>query len=167
MTTKKIAQTSILLAITLLLGIIENALPPVLPILPYAKLGISNFAILMTLLLLNWKYATLIVVIKCVVIAIFSGVFSQILYSLPSGLVSLFVMVLLIKTKKLSLIAISCVGGIVHNLIQIFSACLQTQSVAPMAFIPYLCLFGGVAGAVVGCLAYFMVKFMPSELLKD
>ena len=73
MTARKITGLASLLAVALLLGFLENILPPVLPVLPYARLGLGNVAVLLCLMWYGLPSAVIILVIKCVVLGLFSG----------------------------------------------------------------------------------------------
>ncbi|MBQ9276367.1 MAG: Gx transporter family protein, partial [Clostridia bacterium] len=45
-TAKRIALSGIFLALALIVGVLENLLPPIVPALPYAKLGLGNVVLL-------------------------------------------------------------------------------------------------------------------------
>lgn len=156
--TRKIAYLGLLLAGSLILGLIENMLPPILPVLPYARLGLGNIAILLVLLWFGSVDAGIVLILKCVMLGIFVGTPSMILYSLFGGLLSLTSMQVLLLLGKNGIPAISAVGGIMHNIGQVIVAMLITQTSAVLIFLPYLMLFGGVAGVFVGVLTYIIVK---------
>ena len=122
MTAKKAAQTAVLLAVALILGFLENLLPPVFPMLPYAKIGLGNAAVLLALIWLGVPYAAVILVLKCVVIGLFSGAPTMILYSLGGGVLSFLIMAVLLKLGANGVPAISAAGGVMHNVGQILVA---------------------------------------------
>ncbi|MEG1646857.1 MAG: Gx transporter family protein [Clostridia bacterium] len=165
MKTKRIAYISILLSITLIISIIENFVPPIIPVLPYAKIGIANFVILFCLIVLKPYEVYIIVVLKCFIVALFSGKMSLLLYSLPAGLVSLTVMLLLLKCNLFSITAISITSAIVHNLVQICVASAIIQSASVFVYLPYLSLFGAISGFFTGLLCYLLVKYLPKKYL--
>lgn len=156
MTAKKAAQTAVLLAVALILGFLENLLPPVFPMLPYAKIGLGNAAVLLALIWLGVPYAAIILVLKCVIIGLFSGAPTMILYSLGGGILSFTAMTLLLKIGANGVPAVSAAGGVMHNVGQILVAMAFTGTAGIAVLLVYLALFGLVAGAVIGVVVYFV-----------
>ena len=156
MTAKKAAQTAVLLAVALILGFLENLLPPVFPMLPYAKIGLGNAAVLLALIWLGVPYAAVILVLKCVVIGLFSGAPMMILYSLGGGVLSFLIMAVLLKLGANGVPAISAAGGVMHNVGQILVAIAFTGTAGIAVLLVYLALFGLLAGAVIGVIVYFV-----------
>lgn len=154
--TSKIAKLGLLLAITLILALVENMLPPVLPILPYAKIGFSNFAILAVLLLFGIPEGYLILLLKCLFSAVFSGNFAALLWSLPAGIISFSVMVLLRFPKLFSTTGLSAAGGMAHNTVQILVAAIIIGDTV-FVYLPYMILAGGAAGVFTGLCCHFLV----------
>ena len=163
--TKKMTSTAIFLSLALMLSIIENALPPLVPFLPQAKIGIANIVILTSILLLGKWQGLVIVMLRALVNAIFSGNPVGFLYSFTAGVVSYGVMVLLVRTRVLSLMAISCVSAMVHNLIQVCVASAMTGSTAVFVYLPYLAVIGGIVGALIGLVCHYIVKKYPLNTL--
>ena len=156
MTTKRLVRAAILLAVALILGFLETLLPPVFPMLPYARIGLGNAAVLLALLWLGVPYAAVILVLKSVVIGLFSGAPTMILYSLAGGTLSFAVMALLLRIGANGLPAVSAAGGILHNLGQVFVAMAVTGTAGVAVLLVYLSLFGAVAGGVIGVIVYFV-----------
>ena len=156
MTAKKAAQTAVLLAVALILGFLENLLPPVFPMLPYAKIGLGNAAVLLALIWLGVPYAAVILVLKCVVIGLFSGAPTMILYSLGGGVLSFLIMAVLLKLGANGVPALSAAGGVMHNVGQILVAIAFTGTAGIAVLLVYLALFGLLAGAVIGVIVYFV-----------
>ena len=156
MTAKKAAQTAVLLAVALILGFVENLLPPIIPILPYAKIGLGNAAVLLALIWLGVPYAALIMLLKCVIIGLFSGAPTMILYSLGGGVLSFAVMAILLRLGANGVPAISAAGGIMHNVGQILVAIAFTGTAGIVVLLVYLALFGLIAGALIGVIVYFV-----------
>ena len=144
MTSKNLAHAAILLAVALILGFLENLLPPVFPMLPYARIGLGNAAVLLALLWLG------------VVIGLFSGAPTMILYSLAGGVLSFAVMAFLLRLGANGIPAISAAGGIMHNVGQVLLAMAVAGTKGIAVLLVYLSLFGAVAGAVIGVIVYFV-----------
>ena len=115
----KLTTTAIFLALAILLSIVENSLPPLIPFMPYAKVGIANIVILTSILLLGKGEAYLIVVMRCVINAIYQGNISAFAFSFTAGTVSYIVSVALLSLKAFSLVGISSISAITHNFVQV------------------------------------------------
>lgn len=164
MNVRKIAFIAIFSATALIISLFENLLPPILPILPFAKVGISHIIILAAIIMLGKGEAMIVFAVRTVFVAIFSGNPTMLLYSLPAGLVSLLIMILLLKSGKFGLPAISAASGSMHNLVQICIAALITRSAAVFAYLPYLMTFGAIAGIVTGIVCCALIKKLPSKI---
>lgn len=162
MTTRRIVQLAFLVCIALVTSIIENTFPPLIPLAPGAKLGLSNVAPLLALIILGVGDAFVVMLIKCLLGAVFSGGLSGLMYSLPSGIVSLAVEVLLflLVFDRMSLAGISLVGAVVFNCVQLVVASLVT-GMNLITLLPYLILAGMLAGAFTGLLTYNVIKKLP------
>ena len=160
MTARKVTGLASLLAVALLLGFVETILPPVMPLLPYARLGLGNVAVLLCLMWYGLPAAGIVLAVKCVVLGLFSGAPVMILYSLGGGVLSLFGMFLLLKLNKNGLPAISAVGGVMHNVGQVLVAMLVTSTPSIAVVLIYLSLFGAVAGVLTGFIAYFVHRIL-------
>ena len=156
MSSKQLAKTAVLLAVALILGFVETVLPPVFPMLPYARVGLGNVAVMLALLWLGAPYAAVILLLKCVTVGLFSGAPVMILYSLAGGTLSFLIMALLMKLGQNGLPAIGAAGGILHNVGQILVAIAFSGTAGVAVLLVYLALFGAVAGGVVGVIVYFV-----------
>jgi heptaprenyl diphosphate synthase len=162
---KKIALAGILSALSLIAHVIESLFPPLL--VPGARLGISNVFILLGLILLGKGYSFVILGVKVVLGSLFSGHFDQIIYALPAGIISLSVQItLFVLINKISLVAISVVGGTLHITIQNVIFCILTNTAEYLTYLPYLALTGVIAGLAVGLAVYTIIKFLPQKLFK-
>ena len=150
----KIARAAMILASALILGLVENLLPPVVPAVPFIKLGLSNVAVFLTAIL------------KSVLVPLFVGNPIMIAYSLAGGFASCIVTVILIYVKKLSLPFISVLASLTHNFSQLGVAVLMTGSFAVAAYSPVLLLTGTAAGIVTGVIIYVAIKYLPEKILK-
>ncbi|MFA6867030.1 MAG: Gx transporter family protein [Clostridia bacterium] len=164
LTTRKIALLGIFLAMALLMFVVENLLPPL--ILPGAKLGLSNIFVLLTVILLGNVEAIILVVAKCVLGSLIVGNLTALMYSLTAGLVSVTISIVLYKFiyPKISLICISVVSAVVHNLIQTIVFCLITNTPSYFMFIGYLALFGVLAGVITGLVVILLLKYVPTKV---
>jgi len=158
---KHFAKLVILSTLALIIGVIESLIPPILPFLPFVRIGLANIIIIYTLLILGSKEAYAIAAIKSIFTGLIIGNPIMILYSLPSSAVSLTCIILLFKINKNSLCAISCVGAVVHNLMQLLVAAIMAGTFLVLSYAPYFILIGSIAGYVVGILALILAKRLP------
>lgn len=165
MNTKRIAILVLFCALALVIGIIESLIPPILPFLPYVRIGLANIIIVFALLTLGAKEAFLISLIKAVFIGIFVGNPIMMLYSLPSSLLSLIVIIVLLKINKNSLCAISAIGAVVHNITQLAVAAFTTGTKLVFSYSPYFILAGAISGYAVGLLVILLADKLPLKSL--
>ncbi len=165
-TVKKIVLTAILSTLSLLAFMLENLFPPIL--IPGPKLGISNIFTLLTLIVLGAPYAYCTLLVKLIFGAIFSGAISSVMYSLPSGLISLTVATLLIyfAKNKLSVVAISALSAVIHNAVQLTVYALVTD-ITVFYLMPYLALIGMASGILVGLTVFYIIRFLPRKVVED
>ncbi len=162
---KKITLASVLSAFSIIAFLIEGLFPPL--IIPGARMGISNIFILFAVLILGFQYGYIILIVKIILGSLFSGNISAVIYSLPAGVVSLSIEILLIYfTKKVSIIATSIVGATINILLQNLTFCIVTTNIEYIIYSPYLALLGVLAGFIVGLAVYFIIKIIPINLIK-
>lgn len=164
--TRKIAYISLMLAVALIISIVESFIPPIIPALPMIKLGLSNVVILFTYIVFGGKTATLVLILRCLLVSIFTGNFFSLAFSLPAGIISLMVGIMLIRTRKNSLIMVSATSAIFHNIIQIFVASMITNSASVFVYFPYLFVIGGISGMLTGFITMLIIKKMPQSMFQ-
>ena len=148
--TRTITQSAILIAVALALSYTERYIPLQLVIpLPGVKLGLANVVTLVALYLLGWKKTLPIVLVRCVLGALF-GSLTGLLFSLTGGLMSLAVMALCKKAPVFSIFGVSILGAAAHNIGQILAALALMGSVYVAAYLPYLLLIGICTGIATG-----------------
>ena len=99
---RKITFSALFLALALIVSVLENMIPPLIPMLPYAKIGLCNIVLLMCFLLVGVWEGYIVLVIKCVLAAVFAGNMGMLIWSLPAALISYTVMVALYYAKIFS-----------------------------------------------------------------
>ena len=109
-TTRRVALCGLFLALALIVSLIESYIPPIIPALPYAKIGLGNVVLLACFLLLGVWEGYIVLVLRCVLSAVFAANTASLIWSLPSALVAYTLMVLLSKTRLFSTCGLSIVG---------------------------------------------------------
>ena len=79
-------------------------------------------------------------------------------FSIAGAFLSMLGMILLKKTNLFSSVAVSIVGGILHNVGQIIAACIWTQTAEVALYLPVLLISGLVTGGAIGLVAGMLVK---------
>lgn len=156
---QRIALLGILGAQALAVSFLEGLLPalPFLP--PGAKPGFSNIITMFTASALGWREALVITLIKAMFAALRGA--TAFAMSLGGGLVSTLLLCLLLQWKKcpFSIIGISILCALGHNLGQLSVAILLTGTPAMAGFLPLLLLFALAAGLLTG---FLLAALMPA-----
>lgn len=124
MSTKKIVLLSALMALGIVLNAMENLFLPwsILPI-PGARIGLANIVFLMILILENLKTALILSIVRILILGTLTGILATPVFPLSIGgaVLSLLLMKItrLVLGDKLSLIGLSIIGAIGHNLGQL------------------------------------------------
>lgn len=153
---KTVARMSVMTALAVLLGYVEGLFPPPVAI-PGIKLGLANVIIIMILYTAGAKQAWMVAVMKVSLCALLFGSATSFLYSLCGAVISLAVMSLAKRTKLFSIVGVSSLGGIFHNMGQLICACFFIGKGA-ILHIPVLCVCGAVCGVLTGIAARIILK---------
>ena len=160
MNTKKLTELSLLTAVALIIFVVELQIPNPIPI-PGAKLGLANIITVYTVYQYRAKEVFLIVIVRILLGAFFSGNMMALLYSLASGLLCLTGMLFLKKVIPQKYIWLCSVfGAVFHNLGQTIVACL-IAGWGMLAYFPFLLVSGCLAGAFTGGCAQLVLLYIP------
>lgn len=161
MKTHRITQLSLYTACSLILYIIEAALPPLVPI-PGVKPGLANIITLLVLLRFSAKDALLVLLLRITLGSIFAGQAASFVYSLSGGLLCLLGMALLNRFLHRQLIVLtSMAGALLHNTGQLFCAAVLTGTAGVFLYLPWLTISGLVTGLFTGLCAHFLQRYLP------
>ena len=150
--TKKMVLLSILVSIALVIYLIEDQIPI---LFPGIKLGLANSISLVALILLGWKEAFLIMVLRTLLGSMFGGSLSAFMFSIAGGILSNIVMVLLYKWFKnsLGIPTISVCGAVFHNIGQLLVASFVVQDLRIYIYLPLFLISAIVTGYFIGILS--------------
>lgn len=155
--TKKIAVTGLLTALALILSYVES-LVPMLPGIPGVKLGLPNMLILLALYTYGWREALSINVMRILLTGFLFGNMFTIVYSLAGAGVSFLAMLTAGKLAVFSMKSVSILGGVFHNIGQLFVACILVEGFSMLAYLPVLLVAGLLTGLLNGILAEQLYK---------
>ncbi len=157
MKTKKVATLGLCIALSMVLSFIESQIPPLVAV-PGVKVGLPNLVMVFMLYKIGWKETAVVSLIRVVLVSMLFGSVVSMAYGLVGATLSLIGMTLLQKTKLFSSIAVSVVGGVLHNVGQIATACVVMGTAQIAYYLPVLLISGTIAGVVIGLVAGLLVK---------
>lgn len=155
---KRTVIVAIFAAVAVVLSLIESLIPINMGV-PGAKLGLANIMVLTCLYFLQARDALMMVLLKTLLTAFIFGTFSSFLFSIMGALFSFAAMwfLLLVGRKRLSMIGISIVGGIAHNIGQLTAASLYFLTTKIFYYLPMLLITGVLTGIAVGIAVRYLI----------
>ncbi|MEG1720564.1 MAG: Gx transporter family protein [Pseudoflavonifractor sp.] len=151
MKTREITRLALLTAVAVVLGYIERLIPMPGGI-PGIKLGLANTVLLYAIYLLDTKSAVILMVLKVGLSGLMYGGVSAMLFSLGGGALSLAMMLLVKKLggAGISIVGVSVVGAMFHNVGQVAVAATFVQTAALMGYVPFLLVAAVITGVLTG-----------------
>ena len=149
---RQITTMGMLVALAMVLGFVETLIPINLGI-PGMKIGLANIVVVIALFLFDIKTAVVVSILRIILIAMTFGNMSMMFYSIAGASLSLLSMIAISKIKSFSLISVSIVGGIMHNVGQIICAAFVVRTNGVFTYLPVLMIAGLVSGALIGIVA--------------
>ncbi|MCR4741085.1 MAG: Gx transporter family protein [Lachnospiraceae bacterium] len=154
---------SALLALSLIIGYVEYLIP--LPVgIPGVKPGIANVIVLICLMFYGWKEAFLILLLRIFLQGFLFGNFFGTVFSLFGGILAFLAMSGAYALNgederlKLSIIGISMIGGVFHNIGQTLAAAVLIDELRVISYLPVLMSAGLLSGALTGVLAFYLKR---------
>ncbi len=155
MKAKRIALMAMCIALAMILSYVEAQIPS--PGIPGVKLGLANLVVIFALYKLGWKEAVGISLLRVLLVSLLFGHVASFFYSIAGAALSLAGMILLKRIDKLSCVAVSVLGGVLHNLGQILVAvAIMGRNV--VYYLPVLIFSGTIAGVAIGAVSALLVK---------
>lgn len=158
--TKHLTLCAVMISVALVLSYIERFLPLQLLIpLPGIKLGLANIVSLMALFFWGTKYAFIILILRCLLGAVFSGTVSGLFFSLTGGVTAMLVMRFAKQSERISVYGVSILGAAAHNIGQIAAAVFLMNSIYVIGYLPYLLVLSVITGMITGtvCAGVFRI----------
>jgi len=146
------------------LNILERAI--VIPgASPGIKLGLANIMTLLSIMMLGGKDAVIIVAIRCFLGALVGGNAISFLFSITGGMLSVLVMIVMWRylSKYVSIVNISMVGAVFHNIGQLFVAGLVVRNFSVYVILPVLMISAIITGYFVGILTRQLYNSLGSR----
>lgn len=156
---KRVAKVGVFVALAMVFSYIEVLIPFSVGI-PGVKLGLANLVIVIGLYWMTPQETFLISMIRILLMGLLFGSGVSLTYSLAGGLLSFCMMLVLKKSKLFSMIGVSIIGGVSHNIGQIIAAAVVLESVKIATYLPVLIVAGIMTGAVIGIVAGRILRML-------
>ncbi len=152
---KRITTIALFSALSIIFGYIESLFP--IPIaIPGIKLGLSNIVLLLAVYRLSKADTYFLMFIKVFVTSLLFAGLNTLFYSLLGGIFSISAM-LLIKKLPFSIIGVSIIGAVFHNIGQITAASIVLQSFSALYYLPILMVAGVIVGIIIGIITQIVL----------
>ncbi len=157
MKNKKIALCGMFVGLALILSYLE-VLIPVNVAVPGIKIGLANIITIIALYKIGIKEGVIIGIIRVILSGfMFSGL-STIIYGLAGTILSITIMVIIKNIKATSVISVSAIGAVCHNLGQIVVAFIVVDNINIFYYMPVLIISGVVSGVIIGIISGILIK---------
>ena len=158
---RKTAELGFFLAVALILSYVETLIPITFGI-PGIKLGLPNMIVV--LLLFGQRYgakeALLVNGMRIVLSGfLFSNLYA-ILYALAGAAFSFIAMLIGKRLRCFSVIGVSVLGGVFHNIGQTVVAMIVVETFAVSYYIPFLIVAGTITGAFLGLIVMEIIPYL-------
>lgn len=152
-----VAFCGVMIALALCFSYLESFIPiqTLIPI-PGVKLGLANIVVVFALYSVNTMDALFIGALRVVLAGYLFGSPVTIAYSIAGCFLSWGVMAIM-KRTKLSIVGVSMLGGIFHNIGQLIVAVILTETVRIAYYLPVLLISGMVTGLLMGYVSKLVI----------
>ncbi|MCD8086072.1 MAG: Gx transporter family protein [Clostridiales bacterium] len=162
---RRVARYGLLVALAMVLSYVETLIPAFFAV-PGMKLGLTNLVVMIALYRMGSRDAIILNLLRIVLVSMTFGNAFSLLYSLAGGLLSGAVMLLLKRTGRFGMMAVSVAGGIAHNVGQILMAMVLLETRQVGYYLLVLWWSGLAAGLVIGLVSYEITKRLPESLFR-
>ena len=177
--TKKIAQLGLFLALALILAYVESLIPFSFGV-PGIKLGLPNLIVVMLVCgesagrssgypneevgngisRIGAREALLVNGLRIVLSGLLFSNLYTILYALAGALLSFIAMLIGRRMRCFSVVGVSVLGGVFHNIGQIIVAMFVVETVYVGYYVPVVIVAGTVTGALLGIVAMELMLYV-------
>ena len=147
---RRLALLAALTALAMILSYVEAILPPVFAAVPGIKIGLPNVVIIFVLYKFGLPAAASVSLVRVVAVSMLFGNAMAFAYSVAGAVLSLLAMALLRRLDAFSVVGVSVVGGVLHNVGQILMAMLLLGTAELGYYLIVLAVTGTLSGVLVG-----------------
>jgi len=168
LTTQKLTRLALLASASVVLGYIEGIICALMPLPPGIKLGLANTVVLYSIYTLGIGCSIILIIVKVVLTGFMSGnLAAAFLYSMGGAVLSLIAMLLVknLSRDQVSIVGVSVVGAVFHNVGQILVASLLLQTPGLMFYVFVLMISAVVTGTLTGIAGKQVLRalYIPEE----
>lgn len=160
-----VALYGILIALAMVFSFIESLFPAPAAA-PGVKLGLANLVTVVGLYLIGIPGTVCVTLVRVVLVGLSFGNPYSMVYGLSGSLLSLMVMASARRLRLFSVLGVSVLGGIAHNIGQTAFAAVIVKTPELFYYLPALLMAGCIAGALIGILGGIitqrLVKFVKN-----
>ncbi|MGI6029902.1 MAG: Gx transporter family protein [Eubacteriales bacterium] len=165
-TSRRIALYGLLICLSLIFSYVESFL--ILPVpVPGIKLGLANIVTLLALFTLPLGGALTISLLRVLLAALLFGRTGSLIFSLSGCLLSFAGMALARRSQLFSLLGVSILGGLLHNVGQLCAAAWVIHNAALLYYLPVLLAAGGLCGLLTGKVAHLVLGHLQKTGFGD
>lgn len=158
--TRKLAEMSMLTAVALIIFIIETRIPNLAPV-PGMKLGLANIVTVYAVYRFSAAETSLIVLARIILGSVFAGNISSMMYSMSGAVLCLAGMLIIKRIIPVKFMYLSsAAGALFHNAGQMTAAVIIMRTTAVISYFPFLVVSGIISGLFTGFCAQFVIKKM-------
>ena len=153
LTTQKLTRLALLTAAAVVLGSLEGIITAFAPLPPGVKLGLANTVVLYSIYTLDFGCTIILIILKVILTGFMSGnLAAAFLYSMAGAVLSLIAMLIVkgIGREAVSIVGVSVVGAVFHNVGQLLVAALILNTPGIMFYVFVLMISAVVTGALTG-----------------
>ena len=158
---RKTSELGFFLAVALILSYVETLIPITFGI-PGIKLGLPNMIVV--LLLFGQRYgakeALLVNGMRIVLSGFMFSNLYAILYALAGAAFSFIAMLIGKRLRCFSVIGVSVLGGVFHNIGQAVVAMIVVETFAVSYYIPFLIVAGTITGMLLGLIVMEIIPYL-------
>ena len=159
---EKLTKMAMLVALAMIFSYVESLIPINFGI-PGMKLGVANLVTVTGLYFLELPEVFLVVVTRILLTGFLFGNGMSIIYSLAGGILSLLMMAVIKRNNGFSVIGVSIMGGVSHNIGQIIVASIVVENLKLVYYLPALLIAGAVTGFIMGILSKKILPTIQKE----
>ena len=163
---RKVAGCGMLIALAMVFSYVEVLIPINFGI-PGMKLGAANLVIVIGLYLLKPQEVLMISMIRIFLMGYMFGNGVSLLYSFAGGILSFLLMAVIRKMKGFSVVVVSIIGGVSHNIGQLLAAAWIIRNRNLFYYLPALLAAGTATGALIGILSGKILHVVEREARKS
>ena len=160
---KKITTIGSFIGLALIFSYVEALMPLNLGMIGI-KIGLANIVVVTSLYYLNIKETFAISVIRILIAGLLFGNGVSIIYSLTGGLLSLIAMIFAKKLRLFSVVGVSIIGGVFHNIGQIIAAAIVMDTFVVAYYLPILMIVGSLTGCLLGFISAKILMILKKQL---